>query len=172
MGFLLQPLPWQRQVFVPFKTAAWHFELYWEELENGGRRKQLVNITTLLFFQRHVARQRSLFLLQSFVRRQLLLQTPVVLLQCANDSRQDAHELHCVLVISASMSRIPTLRSSQNFKSELESGFRVKISSQTFDRRTGSLPLTPTCLRFASTPASLRLAFTPTCLRLPFTSVY
>ena len=104
MGFLLQPVPWQRQVFVPFRTVAWHSELYWEELENGGRRKQLVNITTLLFFQRHVARQRSVLLLQSFVRRQLLLQTPVDLLQCANDSRQDAHDrLHCVCVISVNM---------------------------------------------------------------------
>ena len=107
MGFLLQPLPWQRQVLVPFKTVAWHFEWYWEELENGGRRKQLVNISTLLFFQRHVARQRSLFLLQSFVRRQLLLHTPVDLLQWAYDSRQDAHDrLHCVLVISVIWKKI------------------------------------------------------------------
>ena len=100
MGFLLQSLPRHRHVRVPFKTADSHLALYSEELENGGRGKQLVNIINLLPFQRHVARQRSSCLLQSFVLPQLLLQTPVVLLQCVKDFRQDTHErLQCVVVI-------------------------------------------------------------------------
>ena len=100
IGFLLQLLPWHKHVLVPFKISALHLASYWLEFEKGGRRKQLVNITNLFCLQLQVARQRSSLFLQSDVRRQLLLQTPVLKSHFARDVLQEAHDRRSPCVIT------------------------------------------------------------------------
>ena len=100
IGFLLQLFPWHKHVLVPFKISALHLASYWLEFEKGGRRKQLVNITNLFLLQLQVARQRSSLFLQSDVRRQLLLQTPVLKSHFARDVLQEVHDRRSPCVIT------------------------------------------------------------------------
>ena len=87
-------------VLVPFKISALHLASYWLEFEKGGRRKQLVNITNLFRLHLQVARQRSSLFLQSDVRRQLLLQTPVLKSHFARDVLQEVHDRRSPCVIN------------------------------------------------------------------------